>query len=111
MPANTYFKLFDNQQIDGNSTPVTVDFGSNKAVAKVWGTFDGATVYFENTAPQTSPVVWIRIPDGSGNPLDFTQDGQRTIEFLVYNEKIRAVVSGAGALTSINVTLEVTSTI
>jgi hypothetical protein len=104
--TDTYF-LFQNRTTDGNSDPVAVEYPNKTTIVKVWGTFDGASVKFQNLAPQSDPEVWIDVPDVNGNTLLFSANGQSVIEYLVYNERLRAVVSSAGASTTINASLEI----
>ncbi len=99
----TYF-LFSNQTSDANSAPVAISYQT--ATAKVWGTFGGATVKFQTLAPQTSPNVWIDVPDIDGTTMTFTTNRQATLQFLVHNEQLRAVLSGSSGTTTINVSLE-----
>lgn len=102
----TYF-LFTNRTTDGNGTAVTVNYPNKTATVKVWGTYGGATVKLQTLAPQTSPAVWIDIPDINGNTLTFTTNKQSPLTYLVQNEQIRAVLSGATGTTTINATLEI----
>ncbi len=106
---NTYF-LFTNRTTDGNSDPVSVNYPNKKISVKVWGTFNGASIKLQTSAPQTNPAVWIDVPyANSTNALIFnTDDSQATIEFLVQNELVRASQSSSGASTSLNVSLEIT---
>ncbi len=104
--SNTYF-LFTNRTTDGNSDPVSVNYANKTAVVKVWGTFGGASVKFQSLAPQTSPNVWIDIPDINGTLMTFGANSQRTLQFLVQNEQIRAVLSSASGSTTINASLEI----
>ncbi len=107
--TNTYF-LFTNRTTDGNSDAVSVNYPNKKIVVKVWGTFDGASIKLQTTAPQTNPAVWIDVPyANSSNTLVFnTTNSQATMEFLVQNELVRAVQSSSGGSTSLNVSLEIT---
>lgn len=104
--VNTYF-LFTNRTTSGNSDPVSVNYPNKKAVVKVWGTFDSSFVKLQTLAPQSSPEVWIDVPDYSGNEMTFSENSQRTLESLVQNEQVRAVLSNAGGSTTINVSLEI----
>jgi hypothetical protein len=104
--GGTYF-LFTNQTTDANSTPAAVNYPNKIATIKVWGTFDGASVKFQTLAPQSSPNVWIDIPNVDGSTLAFSENKQSTLLYLVQNEQIRAVLSGAGASTTINASLEI----
>jgi hypothetical protein len=104
--ANTYL-LFFNQMTDGNSDPVSINYPGKKAVVKIWGTFDGATIKFQTLAPHSNPNVWIVVTDQFGN-TNFSGNSQNTLEFLVQNEQVRAVQSGSGGSTTINVSLEIT---
>lgn len=104
--ANT-FLLFFNQSTDGISDPVSVNYPGKKAVVKIWGTFDGATVQFQTLAPHSSPETWIVVTDQFGN-TNFPGTSQNTLIFLVQNEQVRAVLSGSGGSTTINVSLEIT---
>jgi hypothetical protein len=101
----TYF-LFTNQTTDGNSAPVNVDYPNKTAVVKVWGTFGGASVKFQTLAPQ-SGGVWIDVPDLNGNIIMLSANAQRTLQFLVQNEQLRAVQSGSGGSTTVNASLEI----
>jgi len=100
--------LFLNQTTDGNSSPLAIQFGNKVAVVKVWGTFAGASIKLQSLAPQTSPAVWIDIPDINGNVMNFTGNGQRTLRYIVPNEQVRAVQSGSAGGTTLNVSLELT---
>ncbi len=107
--SNTFF-LFTNRTTDGNSDPVSVNYPTKKISVKVWGTFGGASVKFQTAAPQTSPIVWIDVPYANNtNTVIFnTSNSQATLEFLVQNEQVRAVLSSAGGTTSLNASLEIT---
>lgn len=104
--SNTYL-LFFNQTTNATSNPVSVNYTGKKAVVKIWGTFNGATVQFQTLAPQSNPATWIVVTDSFGN-TNFPGASQNTLEYLVQNEQIRAVVNGAGVGTTINVSLEIT---
>lgn len=104
--ANTYF-LFTNRTTDGNSDPVSVNYPNKTIIVKVWGTFGGASVKFQTLAPQSSPATWIDVPDINGSTLLFSANKQSTIQFMVQNEQIRAVVSGATGTTTLNASLEI----
>jgi hypothetical protein len=104
--ANTYF-LFTNQTSDGNSSPVAINYSNKTAIVKVWGTYGSASIKLQTLAPQSSPNVWIDIPDLDGNVLTFTANTQSTLEFLVQNEQIRAVQSGSTGTTTLNVSLQI----
>lgn len=104
--SNTYF-LFTNQTTDGNSAPVSINFPNKTVIVKVWGTFDGASIKLQALAPQSSPEVWIDIPDLNGNTLTFTTNKQSVLRYIVQNEQIRAVQSASGASTTLNVSLEI----
>lgn len=99
--------LFQNQATDANSSSAVVGFPNKSTVVKVWGTFAGASIKIQSLAPQTSPAVWIDIPDMNGNTMNFTAASQRNMLGLVLNEQVRAVQSGSGGGTSLNVSLEV----
>ncbi len=103
--TDTYF-LFENQTTDANSTAVQVNYPSKTAVVKAVGTFDGASLKFQTTFPQSS--TWIDIPDYSGAVLALEDPGQRALLYLVQNEQVRAVLTGSGASTNISVSLEIT---
>lgn len=110
MSATGYgtFRLFTNQTTDGNSTPVIINYPNKTAIVKVWGTFDGATVKFQTLAPQSSPEVWIDVPDRYGATMYFTiVNGQATLQYLVLNEQVRAVQASSGASTTLNASLEI----
>lgn len=104
--SNTYF-LFTNRTTDGNSDPVTISYPNKTTTVKVWGTFGGASVKFQTLAPQTSPNVWIDVPDVNGNTLLFSANKQSVIRFLIPNEQIRAVLASAGGSTTLNASLEI----
>jgi hypothetical protein len=104
--SNTWF-LFTNQTTDANSDPVSVNYANKTAIIKVWGTFGGANVKFQTLAPQSSPNVWIDVPDMNGAPITFTSNKQSVIEFLVQNEQVRAVLSSSSGTTTINASLEI----
>ncbi len=104
--SNTYF-LFENQTTNGNSAPVSVNYSNKVAIVKFWGTFDGAYVTLQTLAPQTNPEVWLDVPDLAGDELTFESNGQRTMQDLVQNEQVRAVLSNAGAGTTVNVSMEI----
>lgn len=99
--------LFQNQTTDANSTSYPIPYGSNTAVIKAWGTFGSATVKLQTMAPQTSPAVWIDVPDFNGNTVAFTTNSQRTMQFIVQNELVRAVLSGSTGTTTVFVSIEV----
>lgn len=102
----TYF-LFTNQTANGNSTPVAINYPNKTAIIKVWGTFGGAAVKFQTLAPQSSPATWIDIPDINGNIISLSENSQRVAEYIVQNEQIRAVLSGATGTTTVNASLEI----
>lgn len=104
--SNTYF-LFTNQTTDGNSTPVIVNYPNKTAIVKCWGTFGGATMKFQTLAPQSSPPVWIDVPDINGNIISLTTNSQRTLQYIVQNEQLRAVQNSSGGSTTLNVSLEI----
>lgn len=104
--ANTYF-LFTNQTTDANSTPVAVNYANKTAAVKVWGTFGSATIKLQTLAPQSSPAVWIDVPDLDGSALIFSSNSQSTLEYLVQNEQVRAVQSGSTGSTTLNVSLQI----
>lgn len=104
--SGTYF-FFQNQTTDGNSTPVSINYPNKTATVKVWGTFDGSSVKFQTLAPQSSPNVWIDIPNVDGSTLTFSSNSQSTLLYLVQNEQIRAVISGAGGSTTVNASVEI----
>lgn len=103
------FLLFTNQTSDGNSSPVIVQYPNKTAIVKVWGTFDGATIKLQTLAPQSNPAVWIDVPfSNSTVTMTFSSNNaQATLEYLVQNEQIRAVQSGSGGSTTLNVSLEI----
>jgi len=99
--------LFLNQTTDANSTAFAIPYSNKVAVIKVWGTFDGANVKFQTLAPGTSASpVWIDVPDDTGNIITFVLDAQRALKYLIQNEQLRAVLSNAGASTSITASVE-----
>ncbi len=106
--SNTYF-LFTNQTTDGNSTPVIVNYPNKTAIVKVWGTFGGASIKLQTLAPQSSPPVWIDVPYSNSNvTMTFSSNNaQATLEYIVQNEQVRAVQSGSGGSTTLNVSLEI----
>lgn len=104
--SGTYF-LFTNQTTDANSAAVVVDYPGKTAIVKIWGTFGGASIKLQSLAPQSSPAVWIDVPDLNGNALTFAANNQRALQFLVQNEQIRAVQSGSGGSTTLNASLEI----
>lgn len=104
--ANTYF-LFTNQTTDGNSPPVAVNYSNKTAIVKVWGTFGTGTIKLQTLAPNSSPNVWIDVPDLDGSVLTFTSNTQSTLEFIVQNEQIRAVLASASGPTTLNVSLQI----
>lgn len=105
--GNGTYLLFTNQTTDANSTPVAVNYPNKAATVKVWGTFGGGTVKFQTLAPQSSPAVWIDIPDIDGSVLTFSTNKQSPLQYLVQNEQIRAVLSGAGGSTTLYASLEI----
>lgn len=105
-PISVIF-LFQNQTTDANSTAQIVGFPTKRAVIKAWGTWNGGAIKVQTLAPQTSPAVWIDVPDMNGNTMSFTANGQRNIAGLIQNEQIRAVQSGSGGSTSLTVSLEI----
>jgi hypothetical protein len=102
---NSYY-LFTNQTTDANSTDVTLNY-PNKVNVTVWGTFGGSSIKLQTLIPNTSPEVWIDVPDKDGNTITFTTNKQDTIENVVPNERIRAVLSSASGSTTVNVLLQV----
>lgn len=104
--SGTFF-LFTNQTTDANSAPVIVDYPNKTATVKAWGTYGGATIKLQTLAPQTSPNVWINVPDRNGNSITFTTNDQCALLYLVQNELVRAVISGSTGTTTLNVSLEI----
>ncbi len=104
--CNTYF-LFTNQTTDANGSPVSVEYPNKTAIVKVWGTFGGAAIKLQCLAPQSSPAVWIDVPDINGNTLLFQTNKQAPLKYLVQNEQVRAVQSSSSGSTTLNVTLEI----
>ena len=99
--------LFRNQTTDANSTPLAIPYSNKLAVVKVWGTFGGANVKFQTLAPGTSASpVWIDVPDDSGVILTFSVNGQRSLQYLIQNEQVRAVLASSSGSTTINVSFE-----
>lgn len=104
--SNTFF-LFQNQTTDDVSDAVVVKYPNKTAIVKMWGDWLGAVIKVQTSAPQSSPETWIDVPATSGNTMEFTDDTQSTLLYLVQNEKIRASLSGAVMGTSINVSVEI----
>ena len=99
--------LFTNQTTSANSTAFAIPYSNKLAVVKVWGTFDGANIKFQTLAPHTTASpVWIDVPDNTGVLLTFSVNGQRALQYLIQNEQVRAVLSNAGASTTLNASLE-----
>jgi hypothetical protein len=93
--------------VDTSAAIESINYPGKSAVVKVWGTFGGATIQFQTSAPQTNPAVWIPIADPNGN-TNVTTNTQGTISSLVQNEVLRVVQSGSGAGTTLNVSVELT---
>lgn len=100
--------LFTSQTTDANSAAFPIPYSNKVGVVKAWGTWNGANVKFQTLAPGTSPSspVWIDVPDFTGTIVTFTSNGQRSIQYLIQNEQLRAVLGNAGGSTSLTVSVE-----
>lgn len=99
--------LFTNNTTDGNSDAYAIPYSNKVAVVKVWGTFASAVVKFQTLAPGTSASpVWIDVADNTGVVMTFSSNGQRSLQYLIQNEQVRAVQSGSTGATTLNVSLE-----
>lgn len=101
--------LFNAQTTTANGATKIHGFPEQKSVFKVWGTWDGATVALQVAAP-TGLVsdVWIPCKDRNGNIVSFTANGMAFLEDMCINEQVRAVLTNAGATTSLSATLQAT---
>lgn len=52
--------------------------------------------------------VWIPCKDRNGNLVSFTANGMAFLEDMCINEQVRAVLTNAGATTSLSATLQAT---
>lgn len=98
MASASYPNLFSERTTDGNSP--AKDFrttrryqGGNTYTVYAYGTWDGATVKFQGSLDGN---YWIDIVNAS-----YTVD--RIDNLILATNYIRAVISGAGASTSLNV--------
>ncbi len=111
MPASNPFYLFNNQTTDGISNQGSLEIGGNReAIVQCYGTWDGANIIIQNRAFSLDPLTapWLQLNDLSGNPFAFTSNGQQSISGISQNEPVRAVLSNAGASTSITVVVRYT---
>jgi len=107
-PADTIV-LFNAQTTSANSSVKTFTYSTHKACFKAFGTWGGATIALQVAAPtNVATNVWIPAKDRNGNLISFTADGLCFIEDFVYDEQIRAVLSGATGPTSLSCTLQPT---
>lgn len=105
-PSTTNITFFSAQTSSANSTGFSFIFPMKRACLKFWGTWDGASVKFQTLTPLDN-TYWVPILNLSGAVMQFTSDGQATLENVVYGDTIRCVISGAGGSTSLNVTAQV----
>lgn len=101
--------LLQQQTTNTTTDGLKLNVTSSKAVVTFWGVWDGAEVKLQvNTVPSIDNVyTWIDVKDLSNAFLQFTEDQTVTLKDYVKGQSIRAVVTNAGASTSINCTLQV----
>jgi hypothetical protein len=100
----TITKLFENRTTNGNSS-VTIALLTGGAEISVSGTFDGAKVKLQDNK---TGADWADIIDiATGSALEVTA-ATNSVQLLPsagpYGKTVRAVISSAGASTSLTVT-------
>ncbi len=105
-PSTTNITFFAAQTSDASSAGTSFIFPMKRACIKCWGTWDGANVTFQ-TLSALDNTYWVPILNLSGTVMQFTSDGQATLENVVYGDMIRATVTSSGGSTSLNVTAQV----
>ncbi len=85
--------LLSNATVNGAGTEFRFEpLSAWPKTLQIWGTFDGATVTIEVSPDE---VQWNPLPDGAFTAADVK-------DLKISTEKIRAVISGAGASTNLN---------
>lgn len=87
---STYI-LLENATTDGNYTAVSYD-GSGDATLQITGAWDGATVTIQGALAKL----------GFNSPVNNSYTDDVITEFSMGKGRVRAVISGAGASTSLN---------
>lgn len=101
--------LFNTQTTSANGATKIHAYPEQKSVFKVWGVWNGATVALQVAAPTALAAnTWIPCKDRNGNLVSFTADGMAFLEDMCINEQVRAVLTNAGASTSLSATLQAT---
>jgi hypothetical protein len=101
-----FIPFFEAQTTSANSAGFPFLLPKGTACLKFWGTWDGATILFQTITPFDN-TYWVPILNLSGAVMSFTQDGQVTLENVVYGDLIRCVLSNAGGSTNLNVTAQI----
>lgn len=100
--------LLKQQTSNITTDPIKMNFSSPEVSLQIWGTWDGASVSLEvSTVPSIDSVTsWITIRDWSNTFVSFEYDQTVTLKEYIKGQSIRAVLTNAGANTSINCTLQ-----
>lgn len=101
--------IFDQQTTDATSDTLYLNLTSNKAAVTAWGTWDGASLTIQvGTVPTLDNVItWITVNDRLNNQFVFADNTTITLTEYVYGQPIRGVLSGSGASTNVNCTIQV----
>lgn len=94
--------FFTAQTTDASSLAYNVPFV--KALLIAHGTWNGATVTFFQSSPNAG--AFVPVNDLTGSPISWTSDNSIGIDYIVQNQGMYAVISGAGGSTSLTVTLQ-----
>lgn len=94
--------IFQDQTTDATSNGFLYSYPMKRSCLKFWGTWGGATIQFFTGNPLDGTLI--PITDGLGNPILYSQNGQVTIEHVVFNDAFYVTLASASGSTSISVT-------
>jgi len=100
--TSNLINFFSGQTTNVTTNAVICPF--NTGVLKISGTWNGATVQLQTSTPGST--TFVPVTDANGNALTWTQNTQVTIQNIVWDDQIQAVLANAGASTNLNCTLQ-----
>lgn len=101
--------IFSQQTTNATSDTFLLDFSTKTASLIAYGTWDGASMYFEVGTPPTitGSVVWVQVRNNSRTPIFIVDNEPISLGDYVFGRPFRGVITNAGPSTSLNCILQV----
>jgi hypothetical protein len=101
--------IFQNQTTNTTSQTFYLDFTGKSASLIAYGTWDGASMYFQIATPPTitGTPVWVTVRNLSRASLIITDDEPISLAEYVIGRPFRGVIINSGASTSLNCIIQV----